>query len=53
MIVECFCPHRYQDERYGTGRRVANKLDHPKRTKIPGKIEARCTVCGRDQAVSK
>lgn len=37
-IVQCTCQHAYQDATYGKGKRVANEM------KTPGK--SRCTVCG-------
>ena len=44
MIKLCTCEHEYQDEKYGKGMRVhtpaKNKSDK-------GRIEPRCTVCGR------
>jgi hypothetical protein len=36
-IQECVCPHEFQDQRYGKGKRVMN----------PMKSGHRCTVCGR------
>jgi len=42
MIKKCTCIHEYQDEKYGTGKRVHNALasnsGHPR--------QYRCTVCG-------
>lgn len=45
MIITCTCEHRFQDERYGVGRRYANRL------KTPDKV--RCTVCGVVHVVDK
>lgn len=38
--VQCSCYNVFQDERYGPGRRLANKM------KDQGK--SRCTVCGKE-----
>ena len=43
-IVSCTCPHAYQDSRYGSGRRVGNKVAKS------GVIAYRCTVCGREHS---
>ena len=42
MIKKCNCRHEFQDEKYGKGNRVYNKL-LPERGKPQ---EYRCTVCG-------
>jgi len=39
MIGRCFCKSEYQDEKYGKGMRVMNRMDD-------GKV--RCTVCGKE-----
>lgn len=36
IVVSCSCTHKYQDDTYGKGRRLANLT-------IKG---SRCTVCG-------
>lgn len=38
-IIECTCRHSFQDERYGSGKRLHNRME--------GKdiIKHRCTVC--------
>lgn len=38
-IVSCVCQHQFQDQRYGTGKRVANPT---------AKGTYRCTVCQRE-----
>lgn len=42
-IKSCTCKHPFQDEKYGLGKRVHNKLttvrDRPQ--------EYKCTVCGK------
>jgi len=43
MILFCSCEHRYQDEKYGGGKRVFNKMEK----KPTSPQEYRCTVCGR------
>jgi hypothetical protein len=40
MIRKCTCKHKYQDEKYGKGRRVHNEMK-PR----SGDKECRCTVC--------
>lgn len=42
-VLPCGCIHLYQDNRYGTGKRVHNWVRAS--TKHGGKW--RCTVCGR------
>jgi hypothetical protein len=37
--IKCSCYSLFQDEKYGQGKRLANKM------KDPGK--SRCTVCGK------
>jgi len=47
MILRCYnfdCRSKYQDERYGVGKRVHNKTDG-----FMGKDGARCTVCKRER----
>lgn len=39
-IKKCTCSHRYQDIKYGVGKRVANPLTN--------REGYRCTVCGKD-----
>lgn len=39
-ILKCDCVHKWQDKRYGKGKRVANNTDTEK--------VFRCTVCGKD-----
>lgn len=39
-IKRCSCEHKWQDKRYGKGRRVKNKT---------AKGTYRCTVCGSDK----
>jgi len=38
-IIDCNCEHEYQDQKYGKGKRVANKA--------PKANGWRCTVCGK------
>lgn len=40
-IVSCTCTSKFQDENYGTGKRVANHM-----VKSRG-AQYRCSVCGR------
>lgn len=40
-IIRCSCPHEYQDQRYGKGRRVMN----PTRKGDDKKKQYRCSVC--------
>ena len=46
MIVKCKCTHEYQDKKYGTGNRIANKTDK-------GSDVYRCTVCKSEHTVNK
>jgi hypothetical protein len=48
-IKECVCNHKFQDEKYGRYKRVANVTDS-----VHGH-GYRCTVCGKDiaQAATK
>lgn len=39
MVGRCICKSDYQDEKYGKGMRVMNRMDD-------GKV--RCTVCGKE-----
>ena len=39
MISRCLCKSEYQDQKYGPGMRVMNRLEN-------GKM--RCTVCGKE-----
>jgi hypothetical protein len=39
MIGRCFCKSEYQDQKYGPGMRVMNRMED-------GKV--RCTVCGKE-----
>lgn len=41
-IKKCYCEHKYQDQRYGKGKRVMNA----KEKKEPQNY--RCTVCGKE-----
>ena len=41
MIAKCTCKHEYQDEKYGKGMRVFNRMEQVKQGK-----KYRCTVCG-------
>lgn len=43
MILKCSCPHPYQDEKYGEGRRVVN----PKLAKSAF-LSGVCTACGNE-----
>lgn len=42
-IIRCTCVHFYQDEKYGKGRRVANKT----KSLVGVQNLYRCTVCGQ------
>ena len=43
-ILPCTCDHKYQDKKYGNGRRVHNKIQSG------ANIEAfRCTVCEKEK----
>lgn len=44
MIHKCNCHSPYQDERYGKGMRVFNRLGRGREGKAKG--VGRCTVCG-------
>jgi len=48
VIVKCTCVHEFQDATYGNGYRVANLIK-------PGAVGkfCRCTVCGKEQTVTK
>jgi len=44
MILRCYrfdCKSKYQDERYGVGKRVHNKM----KNLVENRDGARCTVC--------
>lgn len=43
-LIRCSCKHEYQDQKYGKGRRIANRT-----VKNDGKT-FRCTVCGTEAA---
>jgi len=43
MVRNCDCPHAFQDERYGKGRRVHNDFAKG----------IRCTVCNKDKTSDK
>jgi len=43
-IKECICSHEYQDHKYGKNKRVMNSCKSK-----DGKINYRCTVCGKEQ----
>ena len=49
MILPCHCASRFQDNRYGKGKRVHTPTGQ---AKPPAEQKARCTVCGavRDRA---
>ncbi len=42
-ILPCKCEHKFQDERYGKGKRVHNKMKGGSAKDVP---KHRCTVCG-------
>lgn len=42
MVRKCDCVHKYQDQKYGNGRRVMNKCN----------AGYRCTVCDKDHRTS-
>ena len=44
-IIRCSCESKYQDKKYGAGRRVANETAKSAGAK-------RCTVCGVDSSGS-
>lgn len=46
MILKCDCKHKYQDSRYGPGRRVHNVCIKDR------VVRHRCTVCGAIKEVS-
>lgn len=45
MIRNCTCVHKFQDERYGPGKRVHNPCK--------GGDYVRCTVCGSEKPVAR
>lgn len=45
-IIECTCDNKYQDKRYGFGKRVANAT----LKKSGDKVVYRCTVCSKEKA---
>lgn len=45
MILDCNCNHKYQDSKYGNGKRVFNQMGGVGSTKSPER-KYRCTVCG-------
>jgi hypothetical protein len=45
MIVNCTCPHKWQDKKYGKGKRVANATDKDK--------VYRCVVCKTEVSTNK
>ena len=49
--VKCSCEHKFQDERYGKGVRVANPMAYkdPKSKDI----QVRCTVCSKVHMVTR
>ena len=49
MIINCTCPHPYQDEKYGKGRRVANPLTGGQSQLLI----VNCTACGQDKHTSR
>lgn len=46
-VCENKCRHEYQDDAYGKGRRVMNKM-----RSMGGGAKARCTVCGKESTAS-
>jgi hypothetical protein len=48
VIHKCTCKHEYQDETYGKGMRVFNKM----KEKGPGELRYRCTVCKHELSLS-
>ncbi len=44
-ILYCTCHHQFQDQRYGSHKRVHN----PKAKSLSAMQEYRCTVCGREK----
>lgn len=46
QILRCACTHAFQDERYGAGNRVHNRMKSDK-SNTP---EWRCTVCSSKQS---
>ncbi len=44
VIIHCNCQHEYQDQKYGKGKRVANKC----KTGKSGDGLYRCTVCSKE-----
>ena len=47
MILKCNCKHKYQDKRYGLGRRVHNACTKG------SKVVYRCTVCSNVKELQK
>lgn len=47
IVKDCTCRHPFQDERYGSGKRLMN------RSQKKDKQFARCTVCGREHSTAK
>lgn len=45
MACKPACKHNDQDQRYGKGNRVFNKIKTPDKTKS----KYRCTICGNEQ----
>ena len=48
MILFCTCQHKYQDQKYGQGNRVHNRVP---RKGLPDAY--RCTVCEREREKEK
>lgn len=44
-VLTCTCVHKFQDERYGTGRRVHNPVEKSSTDMW------RCTVCSKERTV--
>lgn len=47
-IKRCPCPNKFQDKRYGKGKRVHNVCNNSSNTKGAA---ARCTSCGTVQGI--
>jgi len=45
-VKDCNCKHEYQDEKYGKGKRVFNRM---LRKKGEGAYFWRCTVCSKEK----
>ena len=51
-VLNCNCVHEFQDQRYGRGMRLANRMKQSEGDKLS---RWRCTVCGNvhDRAVTQ